>query len=223
MQRKTGNETSKMYKKIQPFLRGKGIDIGCGPWPLDYPNLDTLDIAPEVNSTILARAEKIPMPNETYDFVYSSHCLEHVKCPKKVLKEWIRILKPGGLLILILPHKYFYHNVRDKKGNASHWYDFRPEDVILMLRQIKQTYLIETGILVEQVVPRWQGKIEYSLRKEFNQYSFYMVACKKKCFESFFIESWLNKFSKIKPALKNKLKILCQKIFPFGKNAYVLL
>src|SRR3954463_13199512 len=43
--------------------------------------------------------------NSSYDFVLSSHSLEHVANPVKALLEWKRVLKPGGILILILPKK----------------------------------------------------------------------------------------------------------------------
>lgn len=40
-----------------------------------------------------------------YDFVLSSHCIEHLANPLKGLSEWIRVLRRGGLLALIIPHK----------------------------------------------------------------------------------------------------------------------
>ncbi len=43
--------------------------------------------------------------SKTYDFVLSSHVLEHIANPIKALTEWIRILKDEGHLLLILPHK----------------------------------------------------------------------------------------------------------------------
>jgi len=41
----------------------------------------------------------------SYECVLASHCLEHVANPLRALKEWKRILKEGGLLVLVLPHK----------------------------------------------------------------------------------------------------------------------
>lgn len=43
--------------------------------------------------------------DSTYDFVLSSHMLEHSANPLKALHEWLRILKPGGTLLLVLPHR----------------------------------------------------------------------------------------------------------------------
>ena len=41
----------------------------------------------------------------TYDFILSSHMLEHTANPLKQLYEWNRVLKSEGVLLLVLPHK----------------------------------------------------------------------------------------------------------------------
>lgn len=41
----------------------------------------------------------------TYDFVLASHVIEHTANPLKALIEWIRVLKEGGILLMIIPHK----------------------------------------------------------------------------------------------------------------------
>ena len=50
--------------------------------------------------------------NGSYDCVISSHVLEHVANPLRALFEWKRVLKNGGVLLLVLPHKQgtFDHN-----------------------------------------------------------------------------------------------------------------
>ncbi|MCX7112080.1 MAG: methyltransferase domain-containing protein [Proteobacteria bacterium] len=45
------------------------------------------------------------IPSGTYDFVLSSHMLEHTANPILALTEWIRLLKDKGILVLLLPHK----------------------------------------------------------------------------------------------------------------------
>jgi len=42
-----------------------------------------------------------------YDFLLSCHNLEHIANPLKAIKEWVRMLKPGGLIMLVLPEKTF--------------------------------------------------------------------------------------------------------------------
>lgn len=43
--------------------------------------------------------------DNTYDVVISSHQLEHVANPIKAMKEFVRVCKPGGFIVLILPIK----------------------------------------------------------------------------------------------------------------------
>jgi SAM-dependent methyltransferase len=44
-------------------------------------------------------------PDASYDFILSCHMLEHTANPLRALKEWKRVLKDGGSLLLVLPHK----------------------------------------------------------------------------------------------------------------------
>ena len=43
--------------------------------------------------------------NECYDFVFSSHSLEHIANPLKSISEWLRIIKNGGYIVIIVPEK----------------------------------------------------------------------------------------------------------------------
>jgi SAM-dependent methyltransferase len=43
--------------------------------------------------------------NECYDFIFSSHSLEHIANPLKAINEWLRIIKNGGYVIIIVPEK----------------------------------------------------------------------------------------------------------------------
>ena len=49
--------------------------------------------------------------SEKYDFVISCNCLEHVANPFRSIKEWLRVIKSNGLLLLVLPRK---------EGNFDH-------------------------------------------------------------------------------------------------------
>ena len=61
---------------------------------------------------ILESTELSKIPSGCYDFVLSSHVIEHIANPIKALYEWIRILKNNGNLIVVIPHKdgTFDHN-----------------------------------------------------------------------------------------------------------------
>jgi SAM-dependent methyltransferase len=53
------------------------------------------------------------IPDASYDFVLSSHNLEHFANPVKAIREWQRVLRPDGAMILVLPnYKYTFDHRR---------------------------------------------------------------------------------------------------------------
>jgi len=56
---------------------------------------------------ILEGTDLSKIADRSYDFVLSSHNLEHIANPLKALKEWERVIKPGGFILMILPDKRF--------------------------------------------------------------------------------------------------------------------
>ena len=77
---------------------------------------DSLDFSyrkRRIGTQVIGEASDISnVKTHSYDFVLSCHSLEHVANPLKALREWKRILKPGGFLILAVPNKesIFDHN-----------------------------------------------------------------------------------------------------------------
>ena len=80
------------------------------------------------------------IPDASYDFVLSSHCIEHLANPLQGLSEWIRVLKDGGLLVLVVPHKDGTFDHRRPVTTLSHLIqDFHarmPEDDMTHLDEI---------------------------------------------------------------------------------------
>lgn len=99
------------------YLKGKGIDIGCGDDKLQIESgtVDSWDICD--GDAMLMKDVK----DCTYDFVYSSHCLEHLKDVELALKNWARILKPGGFLYFTVPDFVLYEKMLfPSKFNGDH-------------------------------------------------------------------------------------------------------
>lgn len=46
-----------------------------------------------------------PLASDSYDFLLASHCIEQLANPLRGLLEWQRVLCPGGVLLLVVPHK----------------------------------------------------------------------------------------------------------------------
>jgi len=63
-------------------------------------------VTAENNSTgLLADAATLPFSNESVDAVIASEVIEHLNDPEKAIAEFIRILKPGGRVIITTPYK----------------------------------------------------------------------------------------------------------------------
>jgi len=93
---KKGNMVSAVETLALYYCKGKGVDIGCGKWPLKG--------ARAVEENKEENAYKINEGDSSQDFVFSSHSLEHLKDWQKALVEWHRVLKTEGVLFLYLPH-----------------------------------------------------------------------------------------------------------------------
>jgi SAM-dependent methyltransferase len=64
-----------------------------------------------------------PVADRSYDFVLSSHNLEHFANPVKALKEWQRVTRPGGALILVLPHYRMTFDHRRTPTSVDHMFE----------------------------------------------------------------------------------------------------
>jgi len=174
-----GNESGKIRHKIVPYTSGKGLDIGCGPWKA-WPHFISIDAKEEwVN---LDWSPDIKMDGTlldifaagSMDFVYSSHFLEHVEDTEATLREWWRVIKPGGYLVLYLPHKGFYPNIGEPGHNPEHKHDFLPEDIVRVMERVGSWDLVENEDRNErdeysffQVYKKLKGKKrEYSYSKK---------------------------------------------------------
>jgi SAM-dependent methyltransferase len=61
----------------------------------------------------------------SFDFVHSSHCLEHMRNPEEALTNWLRVLKPGGYLIVTVPDEDLYElGTWPSCFNADHKWTF---------------------------------------------------------------------------------------------------
>lgn len=93
-----GNGMIWIKDKAEKYCKGKGLDIGAGNYC--FPGAYAIDYGKEVN------ALKLDIFNdESMDYIFSSHCLEHLKEWKDALILWIKKLKKNGVLFLYLPHE----------------------------------------------------------------------------------------------------------------------
>ena len=87
---------------LKKYCVGKGVNIGCGPRPI--AEAINVDIAPGALADVYAPASMLPFYSNRFDYLVSSHCLEHVDAaPLLILREWLRVLKLGGIMAFIVP------------------------------------------------------------------------------------------------------------------------
>ncbi|MCK9425667.1 MAG: class I SAM-dependent methyltransferase [Ignavibacteriaceae bacterium] len=86
---------------FEKYCIGKGLDIGFGG-DLIVPTTDGYDF--EHGDAQYMKS----IPDNKYDFVYSSHTLEHMNDAAVALRNWYRVVKKNGYLILYIPHRDLY-------------------------------------------------------------------------------------------------------------------
>lgn len=106
------------------YLSGKGIEIGALHQPQrlpagaevryldrldneslrrEYPELDELDLAPV--DIVEDGEDPRSIPDESVDFVIASHVIEHCEDPLGTILNWLRILRTGGRIFLVVPDR----------------------------------------------------------------------------------------------------------------------
>ncbi|HEV3106461.1 MAG TPA: class I SAM-dependent methyltransferase [Trinickia sp.] len=112
------------------YFVGSGIDIGAGndsiaQYAEFFPGMRSLrnwDM-PDGDAQLLKG-----IADESFHFVHSSHCLEHMRDPEEALRNWFRVLKPNGHLVCTVPDEDMYEQGRfpstfndDHKWTFSIW------------------------------------------------------------------------------------------------------
>ena len=142
MEDKQGDESSKIRWEIVPYMHGRALDLGCGPFKV-FPHFIGVDNGHHWGTAgadvVVESAEKIDFfATHTCDCVYSSHLLEHFEYEKlpAILTEWMRVLKTGGYLILYVPDKDEYPNVGEHGANQDHKFDPTYENITAAMEKL---------------------------------------------------------------------------------------
>ncbi len=91
---RNGNAMQFIVPTFAHFCVGRGLDVGAGKWP--FPGARPIDLP--------SGGDAMDLPLGLWDYIVSSHCLEHLADPIAALEHWKTRLLPGGTLALYLPH-----------------------------------------------------------------------------------------------------------------------
>jgi predicted SAM-dependent methyltransferase len=163
-----GREVDKCRSRLIKYCIGIGLDIGCGGLHADRHHDTENKIHPLAIGVDLCQSNLVGnaadlywFKDEVINYIFSSHLLEHMVDIPKTLREWLRVLKPGGFIALYLPLQGHYPDVGTEGANADHKHNLNPNNMI--------QYFREFPVDIIQIEERIEG----------DEYSFDFVVRKK--------------------------------------------
>lgn len=133
-------------------------DLGCGGFKV-LPEAIGVDIRPVSNIT--GSIDSLPFFNDcSADVIISKHSLEHILDQAKTLKEWIRVLKTGGKMIIVLPDHGSIDTIDPFYSNGEHLHAYSMETLNNFLSLFPEIIVAKQDIVLDE----WSfGTIAYKL------------------------------------------------------------
>jgi len=131
---------------------GSVLDLGGGrrfqKWLAPYKYLfneadyKTFDYDATTGADIVGDIHQIPLPDGSFNAVICSSVLEHVKDPRQAVKEIHRILKPGGVVLVMVPSIYPYHS---RPGHYPDYWRFFEDTIKDLFADFTQLEIVKRG------------------------------------------------------------------------------
>ncbi|MEZ2238925.1 methyltransferase domain-containing protein [Microcoleus sp.] len=121
------------------YLSGNGIEVGALHAPLEVPDnvkvyyVDRMSVSdlrkqyPELNGINLIQADIVDngetlssIANNSWDFVIANHMIEHCQNPIGALENFLRVVKPGGIVYMGVPDKRYIFDVDRPMTSLDH-------------------------------------------------------------------------------------------------------
>ena len=110
-----------VFNRTQKNGSAKLLNVGCGPYPkhefinLDYSWHPGIDICWDITR------KPFPLASGSLEGIYTEHCLEHIgfESMKTNLREFYRLLKPGGMVRIVMPDGEIYLDIYQKRKQGS--------------------------------------------------------------------------------------------------------
>jgi len=143
------NEDKRKYpgrKVVEKYAAtGKGLDIGCGKAKI-HSNAMGVDVYPFKDVAIVTDATDLWMfKKNELDFIVSSHTLEHMPDTKKTLLEWKRVIKPGGIIGIVVPDG---EETPKCLSSSYHKVNLGPNSLRILFRDCLKMEILEIGSIL---------------------------------------------------------------------------
>jgi len=159
------------------------LDLGCGTGydtlyfsQNGYINIMGLDISAEalkfcqkrgITNLICGDGIILPFPDNLFDMIMALDLLEHIQDDLAALKEQIRVLKPGGVVIIFVPAYKFLRSFQDEV-----YHNIRRYEIDELQRKVRQAGLTVTKltyintflfplVLIGRMILRIMGRPQY--------------------------------------------------------------
>jgi hypothetical protein len=132
-----GNAAQFAIPYAKHVCTGRGVDIGCNREEWKFP--DAFPVDPEINEY-----DALNFPHSNLDYIFSSHCLEHLHDWVDVLNYWTSKLNSGGTLFLYLPD--YSQTYWRPWHNRKHVNIFTPEIIADYMEDNGYTNVFKSGV-----------------------------------------------------------------------------
>ena len=92
-----------LHSALREYVTGTVLDVGCGskPYKRLFPDNEWVGLDTRPVGDITGDAAEMPVEDSTYDTVLCSDLLGYVPSPAHVVRECLRVVKPGGWCIFM--------------------------------------------------------------------------------------------------------------------------
>lgn len=112
---------------VSRYFVGQGLDIGGGADPLllyaeMFPGIKACRVWDVTDGDL---QHLTGLADNTFDFVHSAFTLQKMADPREALRHWLRVLKPGGHLVALVPDEDMYEQGQwPSRHNPEHRWSF---------------------------------------------------------------------------------------------------
>ena len=165
--RRIGLEASKTFDRkaaegfVAKYLSGPCIlDIGYRGYSPDVEPIVPQAIGVELDFPGYD-GRTLPFGDCTQDAVFASHCLEHIDDFCNALREWHRVLRVDGHMVIAVPHQFLYEKrtTLPSRWNADHKRFYTPASLMAEIEQslepntYRLRHLIDNDLGYDYTVP----------------------------------------------------------------------
>jgi SAM-dependent methyltransferase len=189
------------YEQFAPYLHGDVLEVGCGVGSFTkiitekatFNSLYSIDISEPAISFIKTKTFKKPVRFEcidlvhvtgSYDFIVCMNVMEHVEDDKRFFKHLISLLKPNGVLFLLVPSHQSLYSDFDKA--AGHYKRYAKKDLDTLPKEysklLKRYYFNPIGALGYWFVYKVLKKNPQEKPGEIDTFDKYVVPMSKMVF-----------------------------------------